>query len=73
MEIDLPTTKPIVLTPGEENMLIPESEGDFIITLTSDRGTPTATFTEDDTPKAKALPCLIESSNSILKHRQSLS
>lgn len=53
MEIDLPTTKPIVLTPGEENMLIPESEGDFIITLTSDRGTPTATFTEDDTPKAQ--------------------
>lgn len=38
MEIDVPTTEPVVLESGVENMLIPNKEGDFLITITSDRG-----------------------------------
>lgn len=38
MEIDVPTTEPVVLESGVENTLIPSEEGDFLITITSDRG-----------------------------------
>ena len=37
MEIDVPTTEPVVLESGVENTLIPSKEGDFLITITSDR------------------------------------
>lgn len=40
MEIDVPTTEPVVLESGVENTLIPSEEGDFLITITSDRGVP---------------------------------
>lgn len=48
MEIDVPTTEPVVLESGVENTLIPSKEGDFLITITSDRGVPVVKLTEDE-------------------------
>lgn len=48
MEIDVPTTEPVVLESGVENTLIPSEEGDFLITVTSDRGVPVVKLTEDE-------------------------
>ena len=48
MEIDVPTTEPVVLESGVENTLIPSEEGDFLITITSDRGVPVVKLTEDE-------------------------
>ena len=54
MEIDVPTTEPVVLESGVENMLIPSEEGDFLITITSDRGVPVVKLTEDEKTLAEA-------------------
>lgn len=48
MEIDVPTTEPVVLESGVENTLIPSEEGDFLITITSDRGVPVVKLTGDE-------------------------
>lgn len=48
MEIDVPTTEPVVLESGVENTLIPSEEGDFLITITSDRRVPVVKLTEDE-------------------------
>lgn len=53
MEIDVPTTEPVILESGVENTLIPSEEGDFLITITSDRGVPVVKLTEDQTTLAE--------------------
>lgn len=47
MEI-VPTTEPVVLESGVEYTLVPSKEGDFLITITSDRGVPVVKLTEDE-------------------------